>query len=86
MHGFADPKMNTRIVPLLPSALRMVVAGAKTAPMQWSDSVATHAYMQSGDIAGIHDPSIAKPATPCTYPPLRPDAPALENYRSHKNK
>ena len=51
--------MNTRIVPLIFGTLFAVISAAKPVPAQ-SDSLAPHAIQTDGDVAGTHDPSIAK--------------------------
>jgi arabinan endo-1,5-alpha-L-arabinosidase len=53
-------KMNTRIIPLILSALLALIFGAKTTPAQPSDSVVPHAFQVDGDVSGTHDPSIIK--------------------------
>jgi arabinan endo-1,5-alpha-L-arabinosidase len=51
--------MNTRIAPLVLSALLTMVFGVQAISAQQSDSV-PHALPVDGDVAGTHDPSIAK--------------------------
>ncbi len=52
--------MNTRIVSLLLGALLMIAGAALPVPAQQSDSLAPQAFEVRGDVAGTHDPSIAK--------------------------
>jgi arabinan endo-1,5-alpha-L-arabinosidase len=52
--------MNTPILPLVLGSLLTITFGAKTLPAQQADSRSAHAFQLDGDVAGTHDPSIAK--------------------------